>query len=172
MSRSRPKGAQSRRVLHLWGKGAHHKSNLTNSPSMDTTLVGVGDPGGPTTTNPSASTTDRNSSLKKRPPKSHKEARSRDSNFSSSRPLPPAPALPTHRSTRTTFITFSPRTSIANLNIHQRATRRAMPAREPMDAPVPHPEPDVVTMSIKENGVSIPTVGERISLQREPTKSE
>ena len=65
-----------------WGKGGRHKRNLTNSPSMDITLVGAGDPGGPTTTNPVASTTDRKSPLKNRPLKAHKESRSRDSNFS------------------------------------------------------------------------------------------
>ena len=152
-----------------------HKSNLMTSPTKGTTPVGASDPGGPTTTDPVTSTTDPNSSVNKRPPKAPKEARSRDSNFSSSQPLPPAPALPIppllpvpHAPPLQRLL---PRTSIANLNIHRHATRRAMSAREAMAAPVLHPEPDIVTMDIND-GISIPTVGERISLRREPTKGE
>ena len=157
-------------------KGRTHKSNLTNSPSMDSILVGTSDPGGPSTTNPVVSTTKRKSSLKKRPPSAHKEARSRNSNFLSSRPLLPAPALPILPLPPVPHAPpvqrLFPRTSIANLNIHRQATRRAMSAREAMAAPVPQPEPDVVTMDSNEDSMSIPTVGESMLLRREPTKGE
>ena len=156
-------------------KERSHKSTLMNSPTKDTTPVGASDQGDPTTTTPVASTTDRKMSMKKRPPKVPQEARSRDSNFSSSQPLPPAPALPIppllpvpHAPPLQRLL---PRTSIANLNIHRHATRRAMSAREAMAAPVLHPEPDIVTMDISDV-ISIPTVGEKISLRKEPTKGE
>ena len=157
-------------------KGRTHKSNLADSSSMTTIPIGASGPGSPTTTNPLSSTTNRKSSLKKRPLKAHKEARSRDSNFLPSRPLPPAPALPIpllppvpHAPPVQRLL---PRTSIANLNIHRHATGRAMSAREAMAAPVPHPEPDIAAMDIDEDGISFPTAGERISLRREPTKGE
>jgi hypothetical protein len=157
-------------------KGRTHKSDLTDSPSMDAIPVEASGPDGPATTSPLDSTTNRKASLKKRPLKVHKEARSRDSNVSSSRPLLLAPALPIpplppvpHSPPVQRLL---PRTSIANLNIHRHATGRTMSAREAMAAPVPHPEPDVVTMDTDEDGISIPTAGERISLRRELTKGE
>ena len=153
-----------------------HKSNLTNSPSMDSILVGTSDPGGPSTTNPVVSTTKRKSSLKKRPPYTHKEVRSRDSNFSSSRPLPPAAALPIPPLPPVPHAPpvqrLFPRTSIANLNIHRHATRRAMSAREAMAAPVPQPEPDVVTIDSNEDSISVPFASENILLRREPAKGD
>ncbi len=157
-------------------KGRAHKSNLMNSHSMDSILVGTSDPGGPSTTNPVVSTTKRKSSLKKKPPYTHKEVRSRDSNFASSRPLPlattlPIPPLPPVPRTPPVQRLF-PRTSIANLNIHRHATRRAMSAREAMAAPVPQSEPDVVTMDSNEDSISVPSAGESILLRREPTKGE
>ena len=158
-------------------KGRPYKSKLTESPSMDSIPVGARTPGGAATPNPVVSTTSgsRRSSLKKKPPKAHKELRSRDSVFSSSRSPPPSalpippPLLDTHLSPAQRLV---PRTSIANLNIHRHATRRTMSAREVMAAPVPQPEPDVVTMDVNEDGTPIPTAGERVPLRREPTKGE
>jgi hypothetical protein len=170
------RGAAPKSAPPAEAKRRAHKSNLTKSPSMDSIPVGATEPGGAATTNPVASTTSRKSSLRKRPPKTHKGPRSRDSNFAPSRPPPPTPALPIpppppvlHAPPVQRLV---PRTSIANLNIHRHATRRAMSAREAMAAPVPQEEADIITMDIDEDGISLPTAGERIPLRREPTKGE
>ena len=160
-------------------KGRMLKGKMIRSPSMDSILVRVGAPPGnlatfnPVTTMANGS---RKSSLKKKPAKVHKESRSRDSIFSSARPPLPPPALPVPPSPPALHVSptqrLVPRTSIANLNIHQHATRRAMSPREAMAAPFPQPEPDVVTMDVDEDGVPIPTAGERVPLRREPTKGD
>ena len=169
-------GAAPKSAPPAEAKGSTHKSNLTKSPSVDSIPVGTSDPGCATTTNPVAPTTSRKSSLKKKPPKAHKVPRSRDSNFSSSRLPPPTPALPIPPPPPVPHALpiqrLVPRTSIANLNIHRDATRRAMSAREAMAAPVPQPDSDVITMDTNEDGIPIPTAGERIPLRREPTKGE
>jgi hypothetical protein len=157
------------------------QSVLTKSPSMDSIPAGASTPGRAATPNPTASATSgsRKSSLKKKPPKSHKEPRNRDSIVLSSRPPPLPPALPIPAPPPAPALQplpaqrLIPRTSIANLNIHRHATRRAMSAREAMAAPVPQPEPDdVVTVDVSEDNISLPTAGERIPLRREPTKGE
>ena len=172
-----PKSAPPAGVPTVIGRSRAHKSKLTKSPSMDSIPVVVGTPGGAATPNPvpSPTTGSRRSSLKKRPPKLHKESRSRDSVLSSSRrPPPSAPPIPPPLFAPHTppVQRLVPRTSIANLNIHQHATRRAMSAREAMAAPVPQPESDVVAMGVNEDGGPMPTNDERIALRREPTKGD
>ena len=47
-----------------------------------------------------------------------------------------------------------------------------MSAREAMAAPVPQPEPDVITMDSNEDNISVPSASENILLRREPTEGD
>jgi hypothetical protein len=159
-------------------KGRTPKGKLIKSPSMDSIPAGASTPpGGAATSNPAAPATNesRKSSLKKKPPKAHRESRSRDSVLSSARPPPPpAPPIPPPPPAPDAppAQRLVPRTSIANFNIHRHAARRAMSAREAMAAPVPQSELDMVNVDVNEDGVPIPVTGERIPLRKQDTKGE